>query len=99
MATTKDLCPNCNSTNVRWRKRRWYDVPLNFIETMLSGATQINTRGDIGAMSRSYMDPKAFQRQEIEEGRKLMGRHTASLFWKCPDCKQSGEDYYEAPIA
>ena len=87
MATTKDPFPNCNSPNVRWRNRRWYDGPLNFIETMFTGATTIS------AMARSYMDPRAFSRTEVQEGRKQMGRHTAELFWKCPDCKDSGEDY------
>ena len=93
MATINDSCPSCGSSRVRWRKRRWYDGPLNFIETMMSGATVINANHDIGALDRAMMSPRTMERTDIQEGRKMMGRRTAELFWKCPDCEESGEDY------
>ena len=91
---TKDWpCPTCNSKKVRWRTRRWYDGPLNFIETMLTGATVIRTDADISAAARAYMNPAVLRDQGIKEQRKEMGRHTAELFWRCPDCRQSGEAF------
>lgn len=90
-AQKNDPCPNCQSTKVRWRKRRWYDGPLNFIETMLSGAGQIRTHEGMSAMGRSYLDAQDMNQRSIQETRKEMGRRTADRFWRCPDCKQHGE--------
>ena len=89
MSTTP--CPNCGSRNVRWRKRRWYDGPLNFLETMFSGATSMRTDDGISAMERSGMDPSFMRQRGIDEQHRKMGRHTAELFWRCPDCRLKGE--------
>jgi hypothetical protein len=84
-------CPECGSRNVRWRKRRWYDGPLNFIETMLTGAGTIRTDDGIDPMARSGMDSGFMRDRGVQETRRQMGRRTAELFWRCPDCKQKGE--------
>jgi rubredoxin len=84
-------CPECGSRNVRWRKRRWYDGPLNFIETMLTGAGTIRTDDGIDPMARSGMDAGFMRDRGIQETRRQMGRRTAELFWRCPDCKLKGE--------
>src|SRR5687767_14623288 len=91
MAMNNWPCPECRKTNVRWRNRRWYDGPMNFIETMLSGGGSIRTDDGISAMERSRMDPGFMRDRGIEEQQRKMGRHTAELFWRCPDCKSSGE--------
>jgi hypothetical protein len=95
MATIQDPCPNCHSTNVRWRNRRWYEGPLNFIETMLTGAGSIRTDDGIGAMERSAMDAGHMRDAGINEARRKMGRRTAERFWRCPDCRQHGEYHSE----
>jgi hypothetical protein len=92
MPTTNKLpCPNCNSLNVVWRPRRWYDGPLNFIETMLSGAATRRTFDGVGPMGASGVDASFHRDRQIEEQQKVMGRRTADRFWRCPDCKQHGE--------
>ena len=91
MATDYGPCPNCGSRKVRWRERRFYDGVLNFFETMLTGATTIRTDDGISAMERSAMDASFMRERGIQEQRGKMGRRTAELFWRCPDCKESGE--------
>jgi hypothetical protein len=93
MATINRPCPSCGSTNVRWRKRRWYDGPLNFLETMLSGATMIRTDDGIGPLQRSTMDASFMRDRGIAEQKRKMGRRTAELFYKCTDCHSKGEDF------
>jgi hypothetical protein len=88
-------CPNCQSRNVKWRKRRWYDGPLNFVETMLTGATVMKTNDGISPMSYSYSNTRYLEKRQVDEYRKIRGRPTAELFWKCPDCKCKGEAFEE----
>jgi predicted RNA-binding Zn-ribbon protein involved in translation (DUF1610 family) len=93
MATINRPCPSCGSKNVRWRKRRWYDGPLNFLETMFSGAGTIRTDDGISPMARSTMDAGFMRERGIEEQKRKMGRRTAELFYRCSDCRSSGEDF------
>jgi ssDNA-binding Zn-finger/Zn-ribbon topoisomerase 1 len=95
MAKNTLICPNCGSKNVRWRNRRWYDGPLNFLETMFTGATAIRTDEGISAMERSAMDSSFMRQRGIDEQRREMGRRTAELFWRCPDCRLKGEESKE----
>jgi hypothetical protein len=95
MKTSHLTCPNCQSRNVRYRKRRWYDGPLNFVETMLSGATVMKTNDGIGPYAHSYMNARHMEERQVQEVRKIRGRPTAELFWKCPDCKSKGETFEE----
>ena len=88
-------CPNCQSRNVSYRKRRWYDGPLNFVETMLTGATVKRSNDGISPMAQSYMDAGYMEKKQVEEHRRILGRRTAELFWKCPDCKSRGEAFEE----
>jgi hypothetical protein len=92
MASLSAPCPNCGSNKVRWRKRRWYDGPLNFIETMMMGASRIQSQDGVSPMMRSGMDAKFAHERQIAEHPSTANRATAALFWRCPDCKQSGED-------
>lgn len=85
-------CPSCGSKNVQWRRRRWYDGPLNFLEGMLTIAS---TRRTHGGVMHAYSDPRSFDEQYLREQRRKRGRPTAELFYKCPDCKSSGEDFEE----
>jgi hypothetical protein len=91
MAADYGPCPNCSSRRVRWRERRFYDGILNFFETMLTGATTIRTDDGISPMMRAEMDPRFMRDRGIEEQRAKMGRRTAELFWRCPECGESGE--------
>jgi hypothetical protein len=91
MTTRRFTCPNCASPRAQYRKRRWYDGPLNFVETMLTGATVMKTNDGISPMAHSYMDARHMEQRQVEEHRRIRGRPTAELFWKCPDCKSSGE--------
>jgi ssDNA-binding Zn-finger/Zn-ribbon topoisomerase 1 len=93
MQTRHLTCPNCQSHNVQFRKRRWYDGPLNFVETMLSGATVMKTNDGISPMAHSYMNARHMEERQVQEVRKIRGRPTAELFWKCPDCKSKGEAF------
>jgi hypothetical protein len=93
MAKNKLICPNCGSRNIHWRNRRWYDGPLNFVETMLAGGMTMRTDEGISAMERSGMDPGFMRERGIDEQRREMGRRTAELFWRCPDCRQKGEAF------
>ena len=95
MDTRHLTCPNCHSDDVQWRKRRWYDGPLNFIETMLTGATVMKSNDGISPMHHSYMNAGHMERRQVEEYRRIRGRATAELFWKCPACKSKGEAFAE----
>ena len=95
MDTRHLTCPNCQSHEVKWRKRRWYDGPLNFIETMLTGATVMKTNDGISPMHHSMMDARYMEQRQLQEVRRIRGRATAELFWKCPVCKSKGEAFYE----
>jgi endogenous inhibitor of DNA gyrase (YacG/DUF329 family) len=89
--TNRAPCPNCGSHSVRWRNRRFYDGALNFIETMLTGATVVRTNDGISPYAHSGMDAGFMRDRQIQEQKRMIGRKTARLFWRCPDCKQHGE--------
>ena len=93
--TRHPTCPNCRSDQAKWRKRRWYDGSLNFIETMLTGATVMKTNDGISPMAHSYMDSRFMEQHQIQETAKVRGRRTAELFWMCPACKSKGEAFEE----
>ena len=99
MTTTHTPCPICGSNNVRWRKRRWYDGPLNFFETMLSGATRIQTDDGVPPILRAEMDAGHMRDRDITEHGMSANRAVAPMFWRCPDCHQHGEGYDEPPRA
>jgi predicted RNA-binding Zn-ribbon protein involved in translation (DUF1610 family) len=85
-------CPSCGSDNVKWRRRRWYDGPLNVLEGMLTIATTKQTHA--GA-HHAFTDPRSFDQEYQREQRRKMGRRVAELFYRCADCKSSGEDFEE----
>jgi hypothetical protein len=84
-----DPCPNCGSQDVRWRGRRWYDIPLNFLRYIVEAL--LHTLG-FGSKSPSQYAPEfreALQHEKLYDDR--MSAQTPRRFWKCPACKQRGE--------
>ena len=51
----------------------------------------MRTDDGISAMERSGMDPSFMRQRGIDEQQRKMGRRTAELFWRCPDCRLKGE--------
>jgi hypothetical protein len=84
-----DPCPNCGSEDVRWRGRRWYDVPLNFLRYIVEAL--LHTLG-FGSKSPSQYAPEfreALQHEKLYDDR--MSAQTPRRFWRCPSCKQRGQ--------
>ncbi len=92
-------CPNCGSTNVRWRHRRFYDVILTYLRYLtdvtagtLFGAGRTSIPGGSGSQraAQAYLDAAQYrQERTIYESR--AGTMTAKRFWKCPDCHEKGQ--------
>lgn len=82
-------CPECGSENVRWRGRRWYDVPLNFLRYLVEAF--FHALGFGGKSSSDYAPEfgEALQHQKMYDDR--MSAQTPRRFWRCPSCKQRGE--------
>lgn len=93
--TTTQPCPVCDSTNIRWRGRRLYDVPLtwarHFVEMLNMGAS----RQAMGMRRSRYADYPTHVRAEALQGR--TGLRTATRFWRCRDCKNRGEVFDSKP--
>ena len=91
-------CPNCGSGNVRWRRRRFYDVILTYaryladvvVSTLFGmGQTRIAGGGSHSA-GRANLQALAYsESRQFYESR--MGTKTASRFWRCPDCRKKGQ--------
>jgi hypothetical protein len=81
-----DVCPNCGSPRVHWRKRRFYDVVFTWLAAGLLSA------GAYGDYDETYM-PAVYN----DIGRQLddasVNWTTPQRFWKCPDCGQRGDEY------
>ena len=95
-----DPCPVCGSTNVRWRGRRFYDIPFNFFRFLavgalggLIGTSGASTSPRIGVTGiDNRLATHAYQKErELYEAR--ADSATPRRFWKCLDCKQHGEDF------
>ena len=94
-----DPCPNCGSTNVRWRRRRFSDVVLtharylaDLVVSTLFGTGQTRIAGSSGSRSagRANLQAVAYsESRQFYESR--MGTKTAARFWKCPDCHKKGQ--------
>ncbi len=99
ISDTADVCPNCASTNVRWRRRRHYDVIFTYLRYLIDtiagavfGAGRTNTIGSSGSerATAAYLRALEYtQERQVYESR--AGTMTASCFWKCPDCGQKGQ--------
>ena len=87
MDTRTLTCPNCQSRNVKWRPRRWYDGPLNFVETMLTGATVMKTNDGITPMQYSYMDARYMETRQVQEHRRIRGRRPPSCSGTAPTAR------------
>ena len=87
-------CPLCNSTRVRVRGRRVYDVPLtwarHFTEVLFSGLMSSGKRS-----RRPVAEYRQRLRAEILEAN--TGGRTPTRFWRCPECKHKGEIFDPKP--
>lgn len=81
-----DLCPNCSSPRVRWRKRRFYDVILTWL-----GAGML-TSGMYGQYDDTFC-PSAYYYLDPPTVDPSISWETPRRFWKCPDCGRRGEEY------
>lgn len=93
-------CPNCGSTNARWRNRRLYDFVFTW--TRFAADTVLSTlfvRGasptadsryvpewQLGSQAESW----SYQRRRAAYESKV-GLAVAKRFWRCPDCRQKGQ--------
>ena len=94
-----DACPNCGSPDVRWRRRRIYDVVFTGIRHAadnvlgsIFGASKTSVAG--GAYSEradeTRLDALRYQTErKLYENR--VGTITAVRFWKCRACGSKGE--------
>lgn len=86
-----DPCPNCGSEDVRWRARRIYDVPLNFLRYLVEAF--LHALG-FGSKSPSQYAPEFSQylvQRKIYDDR--FSAQTPRRFWRCPACKQRGQAF------
>jgi predicted RNA-binding Zn-ribbon protein involved in translation (DUF1610 family) len=94
-----DVCPNCGSANVRWRRRRPYDFVFTYVRWLIDlvagrslGATRATDLSapysERGSEVRVKATRYAVERTAYEE---RVGTMTAARFWRCPDCRQEGQ--------
>ena len=97
LAQTSEPCPDCGSNDVRWRRRRFYDVLLTYLRYLVdsiatTGATKSSVPGSILSDRANRARVVAHQ---YREARKLyedrVGTKTASRFWKCRACGHRGQ--------
>jgi len=74
-------CPNCGSTNVVWRRRRFYDILLTWLGASLTNAPL--WAGDCFYWSED-LPIEAYLPVSLE---------TPLRFWRCTPCRQTGEEF------
>jgi hypothetical protein len=81
-----DVCPNCGSPRVRWRKRRFYDVVLTWLAAGLLSAGAYGDYDETHSWALyNDLDPP-IQDPSITWT-------TPRRFWNCPDCCERGDEY------
>lgn len=97
-----DPCPMCGSTNVWWRGRRWYDVPLTWLRYIIVApiemvfGTKQRASGGIGHTAHHISYEAA---RDAYDDR--MSVATGRWFWRCGSCGERGqvfEDIGQAQI-
>lgn len=102
-----DPCPNCGSSDIRWRRRRIYDVVLTWIRYALDSAlgTFFDPTGSslpthVGGASSEEISganwagsrPDVFRYPAKRQSfEERVGTLTAVRFWKCRTCRKRGE--------
>jgi hypothetical protein len=80
-----DGCPNCSSSRVRWRKRRFYDVILTWLVAGLLSSGMYAQYDDMSWPSAYYVAERPIENPSISWA-------TPRRFWRCPDCGQRGDE-------
>jgi hypothetical protein len=81
-ASNDQLCPNCGSTNVRWRNRRFYDVLFTWCaEAFYNSAVWSND-----GCALIYQVPPETYPQAVRYD-------TPHRFWRCLDCRRRGDEF------
>lgn len=93
---TADPCPSCGSLNVRWRRRRLYDIVFTYLRYLLDaafGGGEQTTTLDSAYSPEGIKDRLRAAQYREERGtyEARVGTTTASSFWKCPECGQRGQ--------
>src|SRR5437879_4041090 len=99
ISQTSAPCPDCGSTDVRWRPRRFYDVVFTYVRWFvdsIAGALFRSTRSTVaGSGFSDRTNEGRLAAVEYAEERKLyedrIGTKTASRFWKCRSCGHRGQ--------
>ena len=79
-----DVCPNCGSRRVQWRKRRFYDVVFTWL------AAGMLSSGAYSQYDDTFWPPPREYNEAVLSGALWI---TPRRFWKCGDCGQRGEEY------
>lgn len=93
------VCPDCGSEAVRWRKRRIYDVVftyLRYFADTIAGTVFGSTGASVpGSGYSERTNEGRVAAAKYREERKLyedrVGSMTASRFWKCRQCGHDGQ--------
>jgi hypothetical protein len=87
-----DPCPMCGSADVRWRGRRWYDVPLTWVRFIVVGPIEFvfaPKKRSFGGIGHTGEDLTYDAAREAYDDR--MATATARRFWKCRACRNKGQ--------
>ena len=92
-------CPDCGSTDVRWRRRRSYDVVFTYLRwyiDSIAGTLFGSTRSTVpGSILSDRTNQGRLAGMQYAEERKFYedraGTKTATLFWKCRSCGHRGQ--------
>jgi hypothetical protein len=89
-------CPICDSTNVRWRGRRFYDIPLTWARTLIEAlwsGVAVNARMEPSGGNRELDRAATHDYGESVRAEHLeaaTGHATPSRFWRCRACGGKG---------
>lgn len=101
-ANIPDPCPICNSTSVRWRKRRIYDYAFTWTRAIINGLyeqTLGRSARTAGSVDGMHIDAALSHHIEHELMREKLEADSCfkvgKRYWKCRDCKQRGQIFGE----
>lgn len=97
MTSAQFVCPDCGASNVRLRRRRWYDYVRTWGRFVLDSLGSPSTRG-VSSTGRGNTTSHAqdmLAANEYSEYRDAyearLGTATAQYFWKCRSCGKRGQ--------
>jgi hypothetical protein len=94
-------CPICNSSDVRWRGRRFYDVPLNWLRYVVEYCLQVftNSRRQTYYVAPPGSMRDAPARYHYEQHRQALDERASTMtpraFWRCRSCGNRGQIFDE----